>query len=70
MLVILHDPKVTSVLPKAFNEKGYRILQGEKLRKMLLRLIQTEVKKSQAMKTICLRNVPNFIPLTLRALPI
>ena len=43
MKAIVADPKVTSVLGKERNEKGYRIHQGDRLRNMLQSLIQEEV---------------------------
>jgi len=42
--VILKDPKVLSVLPlKKRGEKGWRELQGDSLRELLLELIRKEV---------------------------
>ena len=43
MKAVVADPKVTSILGKQRNEKGYRIHQGDRLRNMLLSLIQEEV---------------------------
>jgi len=43
--VILKDPKVLSVLPlKKRGEKGWRELQGDSLRELLLELIRKEVQ--------------------------
>ena len=42
--MILKDPKVLSVLPlKKRGEKGWRELQGDSLRELLLELIRKEV---------------------------
>ena len=42
--MILRDPKVLSVLPlKKRGEKGWRDLQGDTLRELLLELIRKEV---------------------------
>ena len=43
MLSVVSDPKVTSMITKARGEKGYRMLQGEKVRNLLIKLIQTQV---------------------------
>ena len=43
MKMIVADPKVLSILGKQGNEKGYRTHQGDKLRDMILNLIQEEV---------------------------
>ena len=43
MKTIVADPKVLSILGKQGNEKGYRTHQGDKLRDMVLNLIQEEV---------------------------
>eukprot|EP00106_Octopus_bimaculoides_P016653 XP_014784095.1 PREDICTED: dynein heavy chain domain-containing protein 1-like [Octopus bimaculoides] len=41
MRVVNADPKVMSVCPKSMSEKDHRVLQGNKLRKMLLSIIET-----------------------------
>ena len=46
MQLVVLDPKFTSIMSKQRGEKGYRVLQGERLRKMLAELIVTEVRFS------------------------
>ncbi|XP_036370408.1 dynein heavy chain 6, axonemal-like [Octopus sinensis] len=41
MRAVNADPKVMSVCPKSMSEKDHRVLQGTKLRKMLLSIIET-----------------------------
>ena len=45
MQLVACDPKVTSIMTKARGEKGYRVLQGERLRNLLNEIIQEEVNK-------------------------
>ncbi len=43
MMLVLSDPMVTSLLNRPRGEKGFRILQGDRLRDILINMIQTEV---------------------------
>ena len=45
MLVVLADPKVTSLLNKSRNDKSHRSLQGDRLRDMLYTLVENEVTR-------------------------
>ncbi len=46
MAAVMKDPKVLSVLEKKRGDKGFRELQGEKLRSMFFELITKEVRIS------------------------
>ena len=43
MTAVLKDPKVLSVLEKKRGDKGYRELQGDKLRELFVDVIAKEV---------------------------
>lgn len=61
MKAIVADPKVLSILNKRKGQKGWRELQGDNLKDVLLSVIQTEV-------TIFIHCLNLFIGIYLRAL--
>ena len=46
MAAVASDAKVLAMLTRQRGDKGYRLLQGERLRDLLIKLIAEEVSKS------------------------
>ena len=47
MKAVVTDPKVMSVLEKRKGQKGYREIQGDVFRELLLSLISTQVRSQR-----------------------